>query len=190
MPGARRPLSGNLLGHADRGNEFARNVLGLSEADSSEFKPDGPDPVIDLMPDQQGNLPKGGTMRLGAYPCKIHPGTFLEKAYGCGEVQERHRHRYEFNNRYRDAFCQHGMIFSGTSPDNRLVEAVELTETRFTSACSSIRNSSPAPTARIRCSGNSSRPPASKNSFLPRQMPGLFILQKLLPFAERICKKQ
>ena len=125
------PYLGICLGMQIAVIEFARNVLGLSEADSSEFKPDGPDPVIDLMPDQQGNLPKGGTMRLGAYPCKIHPGTFLEKAYGCGEVQERHRHRYEFNNRYRDAFCQHGMIFSGTSPDNRLVEAVELTRDTF-----------------------------------------------------------
>lgn len=111
--------------------EFARNVLGLSEADSSEFKPNGPDPVIDLMPDQQGNLPKGGTMRLGAYPCKVQPGTFLEQAYGCAEVQERHRHRYEFNNRYRDIFSQHGMIFSGTSPDDRLVEAVELARGTF-----------------------------------------------------------
>ncbi len=125
------PYLGICLGMQIAVIEFARNVLGLFEADSSEFKPDGPDPVIDLMPDQQGNLPKGGTMRLGAYPCKIHPGTFLEKAYGCGEVQERHRHRYEFNNRYRDAFCQHGMIFSGTSPDNRLVEAVELTRDTF-----------------------------------------------------------
>ena len=113
-------------------------------------------------------------MRLGAYPCKIHPGTFLEKAYGCGEVQERHRHRYEFNNRYRDAFCQHGMIFSGTSPDNRLVEAVELTETRFTSACSSIRNSSPAPTARIRCSGEFIKAACQQNSFLPPANAGAY----------------
>ena len=125
------PYLGICLGMQIAVIEFARNVLGLSEADSSEFKPDGPDPVIDLMPDQQGNLPKGGTMRLGAYPCKIYPDTFLEQAYGCAEVQERHRHRYEFNNRYRDVFRQHGMIFSGTSPDNRLVEAVELTRDTF-----------------------------------------------------------
>ena len=125
------PYLGICLGMQIAVIEFARNVLGLSEADSSEFKPNGPDPVIDLMPDQQGNLPKGGTMRLGAYPCKVQPGTFLEQAYGCAEVQERHRHRYEFNNRYRDIFSQHGMIFSGTSPDDRLVEAVELARGTF-----------------------------------------------------------
>ena len=125
------PYLGICLGMQIAVIEFARNVLGLSEADSSEFKPNGPDPVIDLMPDQQGNLPKGGTMRLGAYPCKVQPGTFLEQAYGCAEVQERHRHRYEFNNRYRDIFSQHGMIFSGTSPDDRLVEAEELARGTF-----------------------------------------------------------
>ena len=125
------PYLGICLGMQIAVIEFARNVLGLSQADSSEFLPDGPDPVIDLMPDQQGNLPKGGTMRLGAYPCKIRPHTFLDKAYGAPLVQERHRHRYEFNNRYREVFQNHGMVFSGTSPDDRLVEAVELSRDTF-----------------------------------------------------------
>ncbi len=87
--------------------------------------------MIDLMPDQQGNLPKGGTMRLGAYPCKVQPGTLLDKAYGVPLVEERHRHRYEFNNRYRETFQTHGMVFSGSSPDDRLVEAVELSRDVF-----------------------------------------------------------
>ena len=125
------PYLGICLGMQIAVIEFARNVLGLSQADSSEFKPDGPDPVIDLMPDQQGNLPKGGTMRLGAYPCKVQPGTLLDKAYGVPLVEERHRHRYEFNNRYREIFQTHGMVFSGSSPDDRLVEAVELSRDVF-----------------------------------------------------------
>ena len=107
--------------------EFARNVLGLSEADSSEFKPNGPDPVIDLMPDQRGITDKGGTMRLGAYPCKVvSRGSRTYQAYGAEEISERHRHRYEFNNEYRDALTQAGLELAGLSPDGRLVEIVEL----------------------------------------------------------------
>jgi CTP synthase len=78
------------------------------------------------MPDQQGNLPKGGTMRLGAYPCKVKKGSVLENAYAKGEVQERHRHRYEFNNRFREQFEKNGMVFCGTSPNGLLIEAIEL----------------------------------------------------------------
>ena len=78
------------------------------------------------MPDQQGNLPKGGTMRLGAYPCRIAPQTRLQQAYGQDHTDERHRHRYEFNNEYREAFENAGVVFSGTSPDNHLVEAMEI----------------------------------------------------------------
>lgn len=125
------PYLGICLGMQIAAIEFARNVLGFADGDSSEFQPESTHPVIDLMPDQQGNLPKGGTMRLGAYPCKIKPGTFLSKAYAASEVQERHRHRYEFNNRYRAVFEQNGMRFSGTSPDDRLVEAVELDRDTF-----------------------------------------------------------
>lgn len=120
------PYLGICLGMQIAAISYARDVLGLSDANSGEFAPDGIHKVIDLMPDQQGNLPKGGTMRLGAYPCNILPGSVLEKCYGEARIAERHRHRYEFNNAYRDLFAEHGMVFSGTSPDNRLVEAVEL----------------------------------------------------------------
>lgn len=125
------PYFGICLGMQTAVIEFARHVLNLSDADSSEFKPTGMNNVIDLMPDQQGNIPKGGTMRLGAYPCKIREGTMLEKAYGCSQISERHRHRYEFNNDYREKVEQYGMKISGTSPDNRLVEAVEIPENDF-----------------------------------------------------------
>ena len=83
------------------------------------------------MPDQHGNIPMGGTMRLGAYPCRVKEGTLLEKCYGANEVQERHRHRYEFNNNYRQTFEQSGMVFGGLSPDGRLVEEVELPQNDF-----------------------------------------------------------
>ncbi len=125
------PYFGICLGMQTAVIEFARHVLNLSDADSSEFKPGGMNSVIDLMPDQQGNIPKGGTMRLGAYPCKIREGSELEHAYGCSLISERHRHRYEFNNDYREKIEQYGMKISGTSPDNRLVEAVEIPENDF-----------------------------------------------------------
>ncbi len=125
------PYFGICLGMQTAVIEFARHVLNLSDADSSEFKPGGMNSVIDLMPDQQGNIPKGGTMRLGAYPCKIREGSELERAYGCSLISERHRHRYEFNNDYREKIEQYGMKISGTSPDNRLVEAVEIPENDF-----------------------------------------------------------
>jgi CTP synthase len=106
--------------------EYARSALGLDTANSSEFDPLGRHPVIDLMPDQQDDTPKGGTMRLGAYPCHIAAGSLMAKAYRQTEISERHRHRYEFNNAYRQRFEQNGMRVTGTSPDERLVEAVEL----------------------------------------------------------------
>ena len=105
--------------------EFARNVLGLEEANSSEFLPDGKDSVIDIMPDQKG-VKKGGTMRLGAYPCITKEDSLLRKLYGEELISERHRHRYEFNNDYRELFSHSGMVLSGTSPDGKLVEAVEI----------------------------------------------------------------
>ena len=111
--------------------EYARDVLGYKDADSGEFNEDSAHKVIDLMPDQQGNIPLGGTMRLGAYPCAIKEGTMMEKAYGSGEISERHRHRYEFNNAYKDEITAAGMTISGTSPDGRLVEAVELADKKF-----------------------------------------------------------
>ena len=104
----------------------ARSLCGMADANSREFTPDNPHCVIDLMPDQQGNLPKGGTMRLGAYPCTLQPGTRLAAIYGAEQVQERHRHRYEVNNEFRPQLQQAGVVWSGTSPDGRLVEAMEL----------------------------------------------------------------
>lgn len=120
------PYLGICLGMQIAAIEFARNVLGIRNAHSREFSPDTPNAVIDLMPDQQGNLPKGGTMRLGGYPCVTGEGTRLREAYGREWIQERHRHRYEFNNAYRKAFTAAGAVFSGLSPDGRLVEAMEL----------------------------------------------------------------
>ena len=83
------------------------------------------------MPDQQGNLPKGGTMRLGAYPCELAEGSRMRQVYGTVSLRERHRHRYEFNNAFREAFAENGMRIAGTSPDGRLVEAVELPDHPF-----------------------------------------------------------
>ena len=125
------PLFGLCLGMQVAVIEFARNVLGYADAHSGEFVDDGKHSVIDLMPDQQGNIPMGGTMRLGAYPCKIKAGTMMEQAYQSLEVSERHRHRYEFNNKDREEFEEKGMVISGTSPDGRLVEAVEVPANRF-----------------------------------------------------------
>ena len=109
----------------------ARSLCGMADANSREFTPDNPHCVIDLMPDQQGNLPKGGTMRLGAYPCTLQPGTRLAAIYGAEQVQERHRHRYEVNNEFRPQLQQAGVVWSGTSPDGRLVEAMELPDHPF-----------------------------------------------------------
>ena len=125
------PYFGICLGMQTAVIEFARHKLGFKHANSSEFDKDTEYPVIDLMPDQQGNIPLGGTMRLGAYPCKVHPNSIMERAYGKPEVAERHRHRYEFNNKYRDIFEENGMVFTGTSPNGLLVEAVEIPENKF-----------------------------------------------------------
>ncbi len=122
------PYFGLCLGMQIMAIEFARNVLGYGEANSTEFDPASPYPVIDLMPDQRGIAEKGATMRLGVYPCQLEPGSVAAAAYGQPVVEERHRHRYEFNNTAREAFAEHGMRFSGTSPDNRLVEIIEVAE--------------------------------------------------------------
>lgn len=119
------PYLGLCLGMQIAVIEFARHVLGYEDADSNEFNPDSRHKVIDFMPDQSDSIDKGGTMRLGAYPCVIKEGTLLEQCYGVRQISERHRHRYEFNNDFRKEFTEHGMVISGTSPDERLVEAVE-----------------------------------------------------------------
>ncbi len=106
--------------------EYARNVLGLKKANSAEVSPDTPDPVIDLLPDQKGVEDKGGTMRRGAYPCRIQKDSRAYEAYQQLEIRERHRHRFEFNNDYRDNLEKAGMLLSGVSPDGRLVEIIEL----------------------------------------------------------------
>ncbi len=125
------PYLGICLGMQTAVMEFARDVLDYEDADSAEFNEESTHKVIDFMPDQRGNIPKGGTMRLGAYPCVIRSGSILERAYGKKEIQERHRHRYEFNNEYREAIQLAGMDVTGTSPDGRLVEAVEIPALRF-----------------------------------------------------------
>lgn len=119
------PYFGICLGMQISVIEFARSCLGLSDANSREFDEMGKNPVIDLMKDQQGVI-MGGTMRLGSYPCLVKDGTILKKAYGSDKISERHRHRYEFNNDYRQPMEKAGLVISGTSPDGKLVEAVEL----------------------------------------------------------------
>ena len=105
---------------------YARNVLGFEDANSAEFDPDSTHPVIDLMESQQGISKKGGTMRLGAYPCKVRPGTIMADSYQQEMISERHRHRYEFNNSFREEIERHGMLITGTSPTGELVETVEI----------------------------------------------------------------
>ena len=122
----RIPYLGLCLGLQCAVIEFARNVLGLTQADSTEFDPDTPDPVIDYLPGQEANGAKGGTMRLGSYPCKLTPGTHAAAAYEQAQVSERHRHRFEVKNRYRERLAAHGLIGSGLSPDGELVEMIEL----------------------------------------------------------------
>ncbi len=119
------PYFGICLGMQIAVIEFARSVLGYSDANSREFDELCEHPVIDLMKNQEGVI-KGGTMRLGSYPCEVTPGTILEKAYGSTHIDERHRHRYEFNNDYRTQMQDAGLTISGTSPDGTLVEAVEV----------------------------------------------------------------
>ncbi len=120
------PYLGICLGMQVAVCEFARHVAGLTDASSSEFDPDGPYSVIDLMSSQEDVTEKGGTMRLGAYPCKLAEGSLAREAYNEDLVYERHRHRFEFNNAYRDQLTEAGLVISGVSPDERLVEMVEL----------------------------------------------------------------
>lgn len=120
------PYLGLCLGMQCATIGFARHILGTNDVNSTEFDAHTPHPVIDLMHDQRDVTEKGGTMRLGDYPCHLVPGTRAAEAYGTGAVVERHRHRFEFNNAYRDVLQQHGFVISGQSPDGRLVEIIEL----------------------------------------------------------------
>ncbi len=129
------PYLGICLGMQLATIEFARNVAGLENAHSSELNPDTPFPVIDLMPEQQDLEMMGGTMRLGVYPCKVLPDTKAFEAYGSELIYERHRHRYEFNNQYRETLSKLGFVISGLSPDERLVEIIELKDHPWFVAC-------------------------------------------------------
>ncbi len=122
------PFLGLCLGMQCAVIEFGRNVCNLAGAHSTEFDKNSPHPVICLLDAQKAITDKGGTMRLGAQPTHLEPGSVAARCYGKTEISERHRHRYEFNNRYRDQFSEHGMRFSGTSPDGSLVEVIELPE--------------------------------------------------------------
>lgn len=124
------PYFGICLGMQIMVIEYARQA-GLRDANSGEFDAATPNKVIDFMPGQSDEVAKGGTLRLGAYPCEIAPGTTMERCYGASEISERHRHRYEFNNDYRDFLTKAGLTLSGTSPDGRLIETVELTDRPF-----------------------------------------------------------
>ena len=125
------PYLGICLGMQVAVIEFARHVCGLADADSGEFDPDSAHKVIDFLPDQDETVSKGGTLRLGAYPCRIEEGTVLRRCYKTEEIRERHRHRYEFNNDYRALLRDKGLCLCGLSPDGYIVEAVELSEKRF-----------------------------------------------------------
>lgn len=129
------PYFGLCLGMQIACIEFARNKLGLAGADSAEFEPDGPHPIIGLMDEQQNITKMGGTMRLGAQVCKLRKGSKAEEIYGATEIHERHRHRYEFNTTYQKQFEDAGFIFSGTSPNGNLMELIELEDHPFYMAC-------------------------------------------------------
>ena len=122
------PYLGICLGMQTAVMEFARDVCGMEDASSTEFDPDTPYPVIDIMEEQKGLEQTGGTMRLGAYRCRLAPDSLLHALYGADEIFERHRHRYEFNNAYIEAFTAHGLRVAGVNPERNLVEAVELVE--------------------------------------------------------------
>ena len=125
------PYLGICLGMQIAVIEFARHVCGFSDANSNEFDPGSQHKVIDFMPDQYENIDKGGTLRLGAYPCRILPGTKMSQCYGTDQIWERHRHRYEFNNAFRDVLTDGGLVVSGISPDGHIVETVELPDCDF-----------------------------------------------------------
>ena len=120
------PYLGICLGMQVAVIEFARNVCGLRKADSQEFDPDSPDKIIDYLPDQNDHTNKGGTLRLGAYPCDLKEDTLIKTLYGKDKISERHRHRYEFNNDYRQIITDHGMKISGTYNDDYIVETIEI----------------------------------------------------------------
>ena len=128
------PFFGICLGMQLAVVEFLRSVAGIS-ANSSEFEPETPNPVIHLMDAQRNVIDLGGTMRLGAYPCVLAPGTRARSIFGEGTISERHRHRYEVNPAYHELLLSHGMVLSGLSPDGKLVEMIELPSHPYFVAC-------------------------------------------------------
>jgi len=129
------PFLGICLGMQCAVIEFARHVCKIEDANSSELDADCEHPVIDILAEQKTMHEKGGTMRLGAYPCSVKPGSLLEKLYGLTHVSERHRHRFEVNNSYRSILEEGGLSFCGVSPDETLVEVVELDDHPFYLGC-------------------------------------------------------
>ena len=125
------PYLGICLGMQVAVIEFARNVCGVADATSGELDPACAHKVIDFLPDQSESVSKGGTLRLGAYPCRVQAGTVPRRCSGAEEIRERHRHRYEFNNDYRETLADAGLRLCGQSPDGHIVEAVELSDKRF-----------------------------------------------------------
>ena len=125
------PYLGLCLGMQIAVIEFARHVCGWADANSGEFDPVSAHKVIDYLPDQNDDVDKGGTLRLGAYPCRIVPGTLMARCYGQELIRERHRHRYEFMNAFREDLEKAGLVLSGTSPDGSIVETVELRDHPF-----------------------------------------------------------
>ena len=129
------PFFGICLGMQCAVVEFARNQLGLEGANSTEFDPESPHPVIDLLPEQREVEEKGATMRLGEWPCVLKPGTRSFRAYGQERIAERHRHRYEFNPKFREDLEKKGLVISGVSPDNNFVEIVEIKDHPWFMGC-------------------------------------------------------
>lgn len=129
------PYFGICLGMQCATIEFARHVCRMRGANSTEFDPKTPYPVISLLEEQRRVTEMGGTMRLGSYPCRITPGTKTHQAYRATAIRERHRHRYEFNNRYRERFAKHGFLVSGIYPRGNLVELIELRDHPWFVAC-------------------------------------------------------
>ena len=125
------PILGICLGMQIMAIEYARNVCGFKDASSGEFDENSTHKVIDFLPDQSDEVEKGGTLRLGAFPCKVAPNTMMHKCYDADLIHERHRHRYEFNNEFRQDFIDNGLIISGTSPDEHIVETIEIPNEDF-----------------------------------------------------------
>ena len=148
--------------------EFARHVCGLEGANTTEVDPQTPHPVIDLLPEQKAVRDKGGTMRLGLYPCRLTPGSLAGNAYGVPDVEERHRHRFEVNNDYLPILTSHGMRVTGLYPGRQLVEIIELTDHPWFVGTQFTGNTGRARTVPIRSTASSSPQPSVRRSIPPR----------------------